>query len=164
MKTRLILTLLLILLAAVIAAAAIFFLMAQSGPAPSPAPPRAGPSLTIVAESISDQATGEALAADVYFNGTLSKSLGKSALRPQHYTAKRYSATNLEYNEWLSGRENSFVSQFVVVPQPQFQVTVPMDGSAEIRVAAPGYKPWGIRPRGGGSDKVMKGPVQLVRE
>jgi hypothetical protein len=45
-----------------------------------------------------------------------------------------------------------------------FQVTVPMDGSAEIRVAAPGYKPWGIRPRGGGSDKVMRGPVQLVRE
>jgi hypothetical protein len=39
-----------------------------------------------------------------------------------------------------------------------------MDGSAEIRVAAPGYKPWGIRPRGGGSDKVMRGPVQLVRE
>jgi hypothetical protein len=41
---------------------------------------------------------------------------------------------------------------------------VPMDGSAEIRVAAPGYKPWGIRPRGGGTDKVMRGPVQLVRE
>jgi hypothetical protein len=39
-----------------------------------------------------------------------------------------------------------------------------MDGSAEIRVAAPGYKPWGIRPRGGGSDKVIRGPVQLVRE
>lgn len=45
-----------------------------------------------------------------------------------------------------------------------FQVTIPMDGSAEMRVAAPGYKPWGIRPRGGGTDKVMRGPVQLVRE
>jgi hypothetical protein len=45
-----------------------------------------------------------------------------------------------------------------------FQVTVPIDGSAEMRVAAPGYRPWGIRPRGGGTDKVMRGPVRLVRE
>jgi hypothetical protein len=43
----------------------------------------------------------------------LLRSLGKSVLHPQHYTAKRHCATNLEYNEWLSGRENSFVSQFV---------------------------------------------------
>jgi hypothetical protein len=106
MKTRLTLTLLLILLAAVIAAAAIFFLLTRS-PAPgdatgagSPAPPSAGPSLTIVAESITDQATGEALTADVYFNGALSKSLGKSALRPQHYTAKRHCAANWETNEF----------------------------------------------------------------
>lgn len=35
---------------------------------------------------------------------------------------------------------------------------------AEIRVAAPGYQPWGIRPRGGGTDKVMSRPVRLVRE
>jgi hypothetical protein len=167
MKTRLILTLLLILLAAVIAAAAIFFLLARPVPpadtgAGSPAPPSAGPSLTIVAETITDKATGQPLTGDVCLNGALLRSLGRSVLHPQHYTAKRYSATNLEYNEWLSGRENSFVSQFVVVSH--FQVTVPMDGSAEIRVTAPGYKPWGIRPRGGGSDKVMRGPVQLVRE
>ncbi len=131
MPTRTLLTLLLILLAAIIAAAAIF-LLARSGPpadpgAGSPAPPSAepatGPSLTIVAESIVDQATGQALSADVYLNG---------ALLYQGVT--------------------------------HFQVTVPMDGSAEIRVAAPGYKPWGIRPRGGGSDKVIRGPVQLVRE
>jgi hypothetical protein len=43
-----------------------------------------------------------------------------------------------------------------------FQVTVPLDGSAEIRVAAPGYKPWGIRPRGGGSDKTLSGPIRLT--
>jgi len=40
-----------------------------------------------------------------------------------------------------------------------FQVVVPLDGSAEIHVVAPGYKPWGLRPRGGGSDKVLQGPV-----
>jgi hypothetical protein len=74
----------------------------------------------------------------------------------------------------LSAENHSLYSKFVAfqircgVPLcgvvTHFQVTVPMDGSAEIRVAAPGYKPWGIRPRGGGTDKVMRGPVQLVRE
>jgi hypothetical protein len=86
--------------------------------------------VTIVAESIIDQGTGQPLSADVYLNPTGGPCSG--ALLYEQVT--------------------------------QFQVTVPMDGSAEIRVAAPGYKPWGIRPRGGGSDKVMRGPVQLVRE
>jgi hypothetical protein len=132
MQTRLTLTLLLILLAAIIAAAAIFFLLARpvppgttgaASPAPPSAQPAAGPSLTIVAESILDQGTGQALQADVYLNG---------ALLYEQVT--------------------------------HFQVTIPLDGSAEIRVAAPGYKPWGIRPRGGGSDKVMRGPVRLQPE
>jgi hypothetical protein len=79
MKTSLILTLLLILLAAVIAAAAIFFLLARPGPpgdtgagssTPPGAEPAAGPNVTIVAESLSDQATGAALSADVYLNPT----------------------------------------------------------------------------------------------
>jgi hypothetical protein len=46
----------------------------------------------------------------------------------------------------------------------QFQVTVPLDGSTEIRVVAPGYKPWGVRPRGGGSNKVLQGPIRLNPE
>ncbi len=45
-----------------------------------------------------------------------------------------------------------------------FQVTVPLDGSTEIRVVAPGYHPWGLRPEGGGSDKVIQGPVRLNPE
>ena len=43
-----------------------------------------------------------------------------------------------------------------------FQVTVPLDGSTEIRIAAPGYHPWAIVPRGGGADKVLSGPVRLT--
>jgi hypothetical protein len=46
----------------------------------------------------------------------------------------------------------------------QFQVTVPLDGSAEVRVTAPGYAPWGVRPRGEGSDKRMSGTIRLSRE
>jgi hypothetical protein len=45
-----------------------------------------------------------------------------------------------------------------------FQVTVPLDGSAEIHVTAPGYKPWGIRPRGEGTDKALSGPIRLTPE
>jgi hypothetical protein len=176
MKTRLTLTLLLILLAAVVAAAAIFFLLtrpqppapsAQPLPARAAQPGRAAPSLTLIAESITNTVTGQAVSANAYLNGTLLRSLGKSVLRPQHNTAKRHCATNWETNEFSLQKAircipNSLYSKFVVVTH--FQVTVPMDGSAEMRVAAPGYKPWGIRPRGGGSDKVMRGPVQLVRE
>jgi hypothetical protein len=167
MQTRLIVTLLLILLAAVIAAAAIFFLLARPIPpadtgAGSPAPPSAGPSLTLIAESITGAVTGQPVSADTYLNGTLLRSLEKSVLRPQQNTAKRHCATNWETNEFSLTESHSLYSKFVVVPH--FQVTVPMDGSAEMRVAAPGYKPWGIRPRGGGTDKVMRGPVRLVRE
>jgi hypothetical protein len=46
----------------------------------------------------------------------------------------------------------------------QFEVTVPMKGSPEIRVVAPGYQPWAVVPQGKGSDKVMSRPVQLVPE
>ncbi len=46
----------------------------------------------------------------------------------------------------------------------QFQVTVPLDGSTEIRVVAPGYTPWSVRPEGSGSDKVLQGPVKLYPE
>jgi hypothetical protein len=124
MPTRLTLTLLLILLAAVIAAAAIFFLLARSGPpgdtgagSPSPAPPgaepAAGPRLTIVAESIVDKGTGQALSADVYLNGALLRSLGKSVLRPQHYTAKRHCAANWETNEFSLTESHSLYSKFV---------------------------------------------------
>jgi hypothetical protein len=45
-----------------------------------------------------------------------------------------------------------------------FQVTIPLDGSAEIHVTAPGYKPWGIRPRGEGTDKTLSGPIRLTPE
>jgi hypothetical protein len=105
MKTRLILTILLILLAAVIAAAAIFFLLARSGPpvdtgAGSPAPPSAGPRLTLIAESITDAVTSQLVSAGVYLNRMLLKPLGKSVLRPQHYAAKRHCAPNWETNEF----------------------------------------------------------------
>jgi hypothetical protein len=33
-----------------------------------------------------------------------------------------------------------------------------------MRVVAQGYKPWAVRPRGGGSNKALSGPVELVRE
>jgi hypothetical protein len=45
-----------------------------------------------------------------------------------------------------------------------FQVTVPLDGSTEIRVTAPGYKPWGLIPMSADSSKIMSGPVRLVRQ
>jgi hypothetical protein len=45
-----------------------------------------------------------------------------------------------------------------------FQVTVPLDGSAEVRVTTPGYAPWAVRPRGEGSDKRMSGTIRLSRE
>jgi hypothetical protein len=46
----------------------------------------------------------------------------------------------------------------------QFQVTVPLDGSTEVRITAPGYKPWGVIPKGGGSNKVLQGPIRLNPE
>lgn len=36
--------------------------------------------------------------------------------------------------------------------------------TAELRVVAPGYKDWALIPRGGGGDKIMRGPVRLVPE
>ena len=117
MTNRLLLTLALILLAAAAAAALIALLLSR--PAPSPAAPR----LTLIAETIVDAETGQALAADVYLNGAL-----------------LYQGVS------------------------QFQVTVPLDGSVEIRVTAPGYHPWGLRPRGGGTDKRLAGPIRLQRE
>ena len=44
-----------------------------------------------------------------------------------------------------------------------YKVTVPMDGGGEVRIVAPGYQPWAVRPRGGGTGKVLSGPVELVR-
>jgi hypothetical protein len=125
MKTRLILTLLLILLAAVIAAAAIFFLLARPVPpadtgAGSPAPPSAGPSLTIVAETITDKATGQPLTGDVCLNGTLLRALGKSVLRPQHYA-------ELGNKRILFAENHSLYSKFVVF-QIRCSVSLPGNG------------------------------------
>jgi hypothetical protein len=129
MKTRLILTLLLILLAAVIAAAAIFFLLTQpQPPAPSaqplPAraaqPGRAAPNLTLIAESITNTVTGQAVSADVYLNGMLLRSLGKSILRPQHNN-------ELGNKRILSAESHPLYSKFVVF-QIRCSDPVPGDG------------------------------------
>ena len=86
-------------------------------------PNNAKPTLTLIADSITDASTGDPIQADVYLNHTL-----------------------------------TFQSV------PHFQVVVPLDGSTEIRVVAPGYHAWGLRPEGGGSDKVLQGPVKLKPE
>jgi hypothetical protein len=86
---------------------------------------------------------------------TLLRSLRKSALRPQHYNElgnKRIPSERIGGNKRiLSAKSHSLYFKFVVV---LFQVTVPIDGSAEIRVAAPGYKPWGMPPHGSGADQI----------
>jgi hypothetical protein len=124
MKTRLILTLLLILLAAVIAAAAIFFLLAQPGPpgdtgAGRPAPPSAGPSLTIVAETITDAVTSQPVSLDVYLSGALLRSLGKSVLRPQYYI-------ELGNKRIFFAENHSLYSKFVAF---QIRCSVPLPGN-----------------------------------
>ena len=100
------------IVAAAIVTAAILLL------APSSQPP--APTLTLIADTITDTSTGQPIQANVYVNDTLT---------------------------------------FQGVTH--FQMVVPLDGSTEIRVVAPGYHAWGLRPKGGGSDKVLQGPVKL---
>ena len=70
-----------------------------------------GPTITIIAESITDANTSEPLKANVYINGALI-----------------------------------------------------YQGGTQFQVTAPGYNPWGLRPRGKGLNQKLIGPIQLKPE
>ncbi len=121
MPTRTLLTLLLILLAAIIAAGAIF-LLTRPGP---PADTGAGSPADSPAPPSAEPAAGPSLT--IVAESIVDQGTGQA----------------LSADVYLNG---ALLYEGVT----HFQVTILLDGSAEIRVAAPGYKPGGYGHAGAG--------------
>ena len=131
-----ILTLTFLLLAALIAAATIALLLALTQPSPAPVE---GPGPSPAPAQPAEPAEGPTLTI-----------IAETSIDAQTGQA-------LHADVYLNG---ALTYQHVTT----FQVTVPLDGSTEIRVTAPGYAPWGLTPMSADSSKIMSGPVRLVRE